>query len=226
MQGKALASAPKLVLVMMKDAFYQQLELPHLPLPIPVADTETILQRDQWTVSELLEHLRYYLLTNTDETPKYAPIAVRLAYEMGVHEGVQGDIDKADYYFGLAKDYGPRSLTVTANVAYGYLKSRDYDNALKEFEQARKLLVKAEAFMPAIWLNIANLHFFLGSKVKGKNVMQDYIAKAELLPGDLPVKLIEYAFKWVAKYKAEKGLIEILMDHTDKDNSPGIKRVN
>jgi len=148
--------------------------------------------------------------------PKYVPIAVRLAYEVAVYEGLYGDVDKADHYFNLAKDYGPRSLIVTANLAHGYLRVRDYDNALKEFEQARKMFIKAESFIPDIWLNVANLHFYLGNKVKGKNAMQDYIAKSQLLPGDLPNRLIEYAFKWATKHKAEKGLIEILKDYTEQ----------
>jgi len=216
MEEKALATAPKLVLVMMKDEFYQQLEISPLPLPVPVTDTEAMLRQDQWTFAGLLDNLRYYLLANESEASKYVSILVRLAYEVAMHEGLHGDIDKADYYFGIAKDYGRGSLTVIANVAYGYLKARDYDKALKEFEQARKMLVKAESFMPAIWLYVANLHFYFGSKIKGKNVMLDYIAQAELLPGDLPTRAVEYAFKWAAKHKAEKGLVEILKDYMEQ----------
>jgi len=213
MEEKALATAPRLVLVMMKDTFYQQIELSPLPLPVPVADAESVLKQDQWTFAGLLENLRHYLLANKGETPKYAPIAVRLAYEAAVYEGLYGDLDKADHYFNLAKDYGPRILIVTANVAHGYLRVRDYDNALKEYEQARKILVKEDAFIPDIWLRVANLHFYLGNKVKGKNVVKDYFVKAEALPAEISRKVIQYGAKWATKNKAEKELIGMFREY-------------
>ncbi len=213
MEEKTLATAPKLVLIMMKDTFYQQIELSPLPLPVPVADAGAMMQQDQWTFAALLENLRYYLLANKDETRKYAPIAVRLAYEVAVYEGLHGDIDKADHYFNLAKDYGPRNLIVTANVAHGYLRVRDYDNALKEYEQARKILIKEDAFIPDIWLRTANLHFYLGNKVKGKNVVKDYFVKAKALPAEISRKVIQYGAKWAMKNKAEKELIEMFREY-------------
>jgi len=210
MSAQAIASGPKLALVMMQPEFYQRLELAEVPLPVPVSEVDAVTRHNQWTPNNMLENLRYYLLANEGETDKYRSIIVRLAYEAGLLEGLHGDIERADYYFSIANNYGRGNLNVIVRVAYGYLKVRVYDKALREFEKARKMLIKSNSFEADIWLHVANLNFCQGNKIKGKNVILDYIDKSKLFPGDLPRKAIEYAFKWMDQQKADQALVAIL----------------
>ncbi len=76
--------------------------------------------------------------------------------------GAAGDVDLGDFYFGLARQYGGYHRDTLFEPAYGYLRAHGYDNALREFLLLRHWQMRLHVFEPAIWLEIAGLHLYLG----------------------------------------------------------------
>ena len=68
----------------------------------------------------------------------------------------------AIFCFGLARQYGGHHRDTLFELAYGYLQAHDYDNALREFLLLRHWQMRLHVFEPAIWLEIAGLHLYLG----------------------------------------------------------------
>jgi hypothetical protein len=177
---RALQKAPAFVRVMLSKSFYSQLQISSLPIPLPIEQSaETVIVKNKWSTSELLTNLRYYVLMNEDEFKEYSPILSRLAWEAALEEGVSGNRDRAEFYFTLAKDVSRNYVSITINVARGYVQIGDRKKALEEFEKARDFIRRRNDFIPDVWLETATLQTQLGHNMKAKNTMQDYFARVK-----------------------------------------------
>lgn len=213
MASKALQRSEPMMLVTLQDSFYQQFDVSTVPLPLSRDDIEAIIRHDGLSFAAITTSLRYYLLENPEKIEEYTPVIVRMAYEAGLYEGLYGDFDSAEHYFSLAQHYGWQDIMVDAIVAGGYMAIGDYDKALEEYEEVHRSLRRRDNLVPNVWLATAKLCFDQGRTRKGRNIVNDYIDRAEVSPLASFEELVQYGLRWSIQNGAEPKMIAMLAEH-------------
>lgn len=123
----ALSHYPALGLQLLDPIFYMRFGIPRIRIPVP--DGAGLDPEGGWQAEHMLEYLRYFLLDHEYMAEDYERLACRLACQIGSREGRYGDVNRAEFYFGLARQYGGQHWETLAELAYGYLAAQDYDGA-------------------------------------------------------------------------------------------------
>ena len=205
----ALQHYPQLGLVLMGPPFYRQFDIPRISVPVPVQDGHALEPEGGWQDVGMLEYLRYYLLEHEDMAADYERLISRLACDIGSREGRSGDVDLGDFYFGLARQYGGHHRDTLFELAHGYLQAHDYDNALREFLLLRHWQMRLHVFEPAIWLEIADLHLYLGQALAGGRIVHDYALRCAQRPAKERLQLGRFAYSWATNHHPQPQLVAL-----------------
>jgi len=181
-------------MVQMTDEFYQELQIPNLPLPISVENLTNGLNSDSFSFAIMADGLADYLADNPEEVIRYSQIVARIAFQAGVAEGQQGKHEDASYYFTLAKQYEPYNVNIVSALALSYLNSGNNSRAIQEYESAVGM-IRSYGFSPQVWLTLANLYFKTGDARNGRRVVEDYFAQARDAQPEQYKELVEQGYQ-------------------------------
>lgn len=181
-------------MVQMTDEFYQQFQIPNLPLPMSAESLTSGINNNSFSFTAIADNLADYLADNPNEAPRYSQIVARMAYQAGVTEGQQGKHEDAGYYFTLAKQYEPYNVEIVAALALSYLHTGNYSRAIQEYEAVVGMM-RSYGFSPQVWLTLANLYFNTGDARNGRRVVEDYFAQARDAQPEQYKELVEQGYQ-------------------------------
>lgn len=214
MAAHALSHYPALGLQLLDPTFYMRYGIPRIRIPVP--DGAALDSEGGWQAEHMLEYLRYFLLDHEYMAEDYERLACRLACQIGSREGRYGDVNRAEFYFGLARQYGGQHWETLAELGYGYLAAQDYDGALRELLLLRKWQLRARAFEAATWLEICHLHFYLGHSAAGTRMVRDYLRHCGGRPAKEERRLLRFAYSWASNHHPDPALVAALDRCTEK----------
>jgi hypothetical protein len=206
--AQALRDYPALGLQLLDPFFYQRFAIPRIRIPLPLGEAHDA--DGGWSDERVLECLRYFLLDHEYMAEDYERLISRLACKIGAWEGRHGDVDRAEFYFGLARQYGGQHWETLSEVGHGYLAAQDYDGALRELLLLRKWQLRAKVFDAGTWLEICNLHFYLGHSAAGTRMVRDYLRQCSCLPLPDQRRLLRFAYSWAINHHPEPALVSAL----------------
>ena len=208
--ARALRLYPALELQLLDPFFYMRYGIPRIRVPLPAVAGDAPELDGGWSEAGMLESLRYFLLDHEYMAVDYERLISRLACRIGGWVGRYGDVDVAEYHFGLARQYGGEHWETLAELAYGYLTAQDYDSALREFLMLRKWQVRTHAFDAGTWLEICHLHFYLGHTAQGAWMARDYLRQCSALPVTDQRRLLRFAYSWASNHHPDAALMAAL----------------
>ena len=195
-------------MIQMTDGFYQELQIPNLPLPVSAENLVNGLSGDSFSFAVMADGLADYLADNPEEVTRYSQIVARIAFQAGVGEGQQGKHEDAGYYFTLAKQYEPYNVNIVSALALSYLNLGNHSRAIQEYESAVGM-IRSYGFSPQVWLTLANLYFNTGDARNGKRVVEDYFAQAREAQPEQYKELVVQGFQLCQQHGSNPAMTQM-----------------
>jgi len=195
-------------MIQMIDEFYQEFQIPNLPLPMSAESMVSELSSGAFSFASIADNLADYLADNPDEATRYSPIIARMAYQAGVGEGQQGKHEDAGYYFTMAKQYEPYNVDIVAALAMSYLNRGNNSRAIQEYEAVVGMM-RSYAFSPQIWLTLANLYFNTGDARNGRRIVEDYFAQATDAQPEQYKELVEQGYQLCQQHGSNPAMTQM-----------------
>ncbi len=163
--------------VTLADAFYQQYEVPPLPVPFTPAQIATVLPGGHVPFSLVADNVAAFLASYPQARAMYAPLMARVAFEAGIYEGREGRFAAARAYLERAVDHAPDNLTVRGNLGRACLDTGDDGAAMDAFGFVRAALA-GDGFLPDVWLGGVAALDRLGRGDERDEWARDYVRRS------------------------------------------------
>ncbi len=194
-------------LLQMKDTFYQEFQIPALPLPLSMDDLDKGL-KGSFPFKLISDNLLIYLAEHPQDSDAYAPVLARMAYEAGVSAGRQQQFEVANRYFEIARQAEPGNATILANLGRSYYDIGDLFNAAAAHQAA--VTAYGTNFTPDTWLMLAKILYEMGEVKAGRAAVDDYLARLELLAPEHYAEIKGYGRQWCLHFKADPAMTALL----------------
>ncbi len=162
--------------IMLKDEFYDEYNIPKLPIPLKVERPGKSLETSGMSFPQMVDNLIAFLEEEPAEVENYRILLSTMSYYAGTGEISRQQWEQAYKYLKISRKYGYiKNMSVIEELGMVCL-------ILEKYEEARDVfffgyaVTKNHEFLPEIWEGLVNSECLVGNVEGSIKLIHNYFA--------------------------------------------------
>jgi len=165
---------------MLKDEFYNEYNIPKVPIPIKSEELGNSMGSGGLSFPVIVDNMIGFLEEEPSELENYRVPLATLSYYAGMGESSRKNIENAYNYLKISRKYGHvKNISIIQNLALTCLQLGKIKEAIEHFEFAY-VTTKNTEFLDQIWAMLAICYFMDGQEEKSFKIIKEFFNAVQI----------------------------------------------